>query len=185
MTGDKKAPPDDDAMDESFVGSLNEGESLDDILSDSDLFLDEAMIRDPMPDARDEIAARDPFSADYMEFLKDKAARNRVDPRRVDSELRANLLEKPYLTERPEEAGLRGAAAVWRSLRDQIREESLNLMDASGREELLLLQRELSARKAIVATVDKGLDILLNRLEQRLSALSSDNRSTIVGDEED
>ncbi len=206
MAGNDKAPPDkkkasradtkqktsaqnlpgddNEANDPDIVGDI-ESVSLDDVLSERDLFLDEALVRDPMPDSRDEIAARDPFSADYMEFLREKALRNRVDPREVDTELRANLLEKPYLTERPEEAGLRGAAAVWRSLRDQIHEESLNLIDTSGRHELLILQRELIARKTIVETVDKGLGMLLDRLRQRLEELPPDNGSVSTKDDTD
>lgn len=162
-----------------------ESASLDDVLSERDQILDDALLSGPLQETEEEIGSRDPFAADYLEFLRGKAVRQRKDPRRVDAELRANLLEKPYLTERPEEAGLRGAAAVWRSLRDQIREESLNMLDTSKRDELLMLQRELKARKSIVESVDHGLGLLLQRLKQRLDTLPPEDDLRVAGEEAD
>ena len=137
-------------------------DSRDDILSS-------AMPETLLPDSEEAFYARDPFSADYADFLKSKAEIRQEKASRVDEDLRANLLEKPFLMAKPEESTLRGAAAVWRSLRDQLKNESLQILDRSDPEELLMLQRELRARQMVLESVTKGVDGLIKRVEQRLS----------------
>jgi hypothetical protein len=123
-------------------------------------------------DSEEAFYARDPFSADYADFLKGRAEITRAREARVDKEMRANLLARPHLMERPEESTSRGAAAVWRSLKDQLANESLTILDRSDPEELLMLQRELQARKMVLDSITKGVDGLLKRVEQRLGELS-------------
>lgn len=125
-----------------------------------------------LPDSEEAFYARDPFSADYADFLKGKADIRWAKEAAVDQEMRADLLERPHLMERPEESTHRGAAAVWRSLKDQLKNESLTILDRSDPEELLMLQRELQARKMVVDSVAKGVEGLLKRVEQRLGELS-------------
>jgi hypothetical protein len=129
-------------------------------------------------DSEEAFYARDPFSADYVDFLRDKAEIGRTRETRVDAELRADLLARPYLMERPEESTNRGAAAVWRSLKGQLANEGLSILDGSDPEELLMLQRDLQARKMVLDSVAKGVDGLLKRVEQRLGDLS---RTTDAG----
>ena len=124
---------------------------------------------DGLPQSEDEFFARDPFSADYVMFRRGQAELRRVKRARVNEQLRSDMLERPHLMEKPAEAGNRGAAAVWRSLRDLLRSETETLIDSSSLEELMLLKRELEARKAIVEAVNAGLLQQLKRLEQRLS----------------
>jgi len=131
-------------------------------------------ISDPvLPQSEEDFALRDPFSADYIEFrLQQAQYKNRIEGR-ANPQLRADLLASPHLLEKPAESGSRGAAAVWRSLRDILGDESLQVMDSSGREELLHLKRELMSRKAVVAAVGEGIGKQLQRIEQRLSAFDN------------
>jgi hypothetical protein len=123
-------------------------------------------------DGEEAFYARDPFSADYVDFLRGKAEISRARVTQVDTELRADLLARPYLMERPEESTNRGAAAVWRSLKGQLANEGQTILDGSDTEELLMLQRELQARKMVLDAVAKGVEGLLKRVEQRLGELS-------------
>jgi hypothetical protein len=123
-----------------------------------------------LPETVDAFYARDPFSADYVDFLKYKGQARRAERQtKIDLGLRASLLEQPLIMEKPEEAAFRGSAAVWRSLRDQLRMESDKLIDESDPFELDALERDLNARKAIVGAVGRGLDMLLKRVQQRKS----------------
>jgi len=135
--------------------------SLDDLRGDEDDLPDQGLAA-----YEQRSVEQDPFVADYASNLK-RMARDRKGAR-VDRQLRASLLEHPHLFPTPEEHGQRGGAAVWRSLRDQLHDESLELVDSSSRSELLALKRELESRRAIVAAVEKGLGHLLERLERRL-----------------
>jgi hypothetical protein len=146
--------------------------------SGRDSLLDGAVPPTLLPDSEEAFYARDPFSADYADFLKGKADIRWAKEAAVDQEMRADLLARPHLMERPEESTHRGAAAVWRSLKDQLKNESLTILDRSDPEELLMLQRELQARKLVVDSVAKGVEGLLKRVEQRLGELS---RSTDGG----
>ena len=122
-----------------------------------------------LPESEEAFYARDPFSADYADFLKSKGAARRTERRaRVDEGLRASLLERPFLMEKPEEAAHRGATAVWRSLKDQLKQESHKIIDDSDASELQALESELASRQALVSAVGKGIDMLLKRLRQRL-----------------
>ena len=135
-----------------------------------------------LPDSEEAFYARDPFSADYADFLKEKGQLRRDKAARVDEDLRADLLARPVLMERPEESTHRGAAAVWRSLRDQLKNESLAILDGSDPQELLMLQRELQARKMVLESVGKGIDGLLKRVEQRLDDTDAPQK-TLKGSE--
>ena len=66
-------------------------------------------------------------------------------------------------------------AAVWRSLRDLLRGETQALIDNSELEELLMLKRELTTRKAFAEAVNSGLESQLLRLEQRIAAFDPDD----------
>lgn len=134
-----------------------------------------------MPASEEAFYSRDPFSADYTDFVKEKGRLKRQARARVDGELRADLLAKPYLMEVPDEAAHRGAGAVWRSLRDQLHNESLGVIDGSDIEEIKLLERELKARKLIVAAVSTGIDDLLKRVGHRLNDLEG-GKKPIQGD---
>ena len=123
-----------------------------------------------LPESEESFYARDPFSADYADFLKSRSAARRSGRKaRVDEGLRASLLERPYLMEKPEAAVHRGAAAVWRSLKDQLKQESQKIIDDSDAAELQTLESELASRRALVMAVGKGIDMLLKRLRQRLN----------------
>lgn len=150
---------------------LAHGGGIGDFTSGRDDLLSAAVPATLLPDSEEAFYARDPFSADYADFLKDKADMRRDKAPRVDAELRADLLVKPHLMAKPEESTHRGAAAVWRSLRDQLKNESLAILDRSDPEELLMLQRELRARQMVLESVSKGVDGLLKRVEQRLTDL--------------
>ncbi len=136
-----------------------------------------------LPDSEEAFYARDPFSADYADFLKEKGQLRRDKAARVDEDLRADLLARPFLMERPEESTHRGAAAVWRSLRDQLKNESLAILDGSDPQELLMLQRELQARKMVLESVGKGIDGLLKRVEQRLDDTDALQKPASKGNE--
>lgn len=125
-----------------------------------------------LPETEEAFYARDPFSADYGDMLHDRKDLRLT--RKVDHRLREDLLEKPFLMERPEEAGTRGAAAVWRSLRAQLHGSSVDLPDGSDPEELRLLRRELEAHRMVVQSLTKGLDGLVKRIGQRLDELKAD-----------
>lgn len=140
--------------------------------SGRDSLLDGAVPPTLLPDSEEAFYARDPFSADYADFLKGRAEITRAKETRVDKELRADLLACPHLMERPEESTNRGAAAVWRSLKDQLANEGMNILDRSEPEELLMLQRELQARRMVLDAVTKGVEGLLKRVDQRLGELS-------------
>lgn len=148
---------------------LAHGGGIGDFTSGRDDLLSAAVPATLLPDSEEAFYARDPFSADYADFLKDKADLRREKAPRVDAELRADLLVKPHLMAKPEESTHRGAAAVWRSLRDQLKNESLAILDRSEPEELLLLQRELRARQMVLESVAKGVEGLIKRVEQRLA----------------
>lgn len=116
----------------------------------------------------DERQVADPFSSDFADFVqRERELRNQLASQ-VDEQLRADLLEKPYLMERPEEGAYRGIGAVWRSLRDQLDAGGEEKLDSSDREELTLLKRELKARKHLVEAVVKGIDKSLDAVEARL-----------------
>ncbi|MHC0053382.1 hypothetical protein [Actibacterium sp. D379-3] len=138
--------------------------------SDRDALLGEDIPDPALPQTEEEYISRDPFSADYVDFRLHEAEAKQGDIHRVNAKLRADLLAAPHLMEKPAESGNRGAAAVWRSLRDILREESHEIIDNSGLEELLMLKRELEARKAVVEAVNAGIGNQLKRLEQRLTA---------------
>ena len=138
--------------------------------AERDSLLGEPLPESLLPETEDEFASRDPFSADYLEFQKDNIEKKRVEQRKVDGQLRVDLLARPHLMKEPAESGARGGAAVWRSLRDILRQESATLMDSSGLEELLMLKRELEGRKGIVEAVSAGLDKQMQRLDQRIAA---------------
>lgn len=127
-----------------------------------------------LPESEEAFYARDPFSADYADFLKSKGAARRTERKaRVDEGLRASLLERPFLMDKPEETAHRGAAAVWRSLKDQLKQESQKIIDDSDPAELQALESELASRQALVIAVGKGIDMLLKRLRQRLHEVPS------------
>lgn len=138
--------------------------------AERDSLLGEPLAETTLPESEDEFAARDPFSSDYLEFQKANLEQRRFEQRKVDGQLRADLLARPHLMKEPGESGTRGAAAVWRSLRDILRQESATLMDSSRLDELLDLKRELEGRKGIVEAVATGLDKQLQRLDQRIAA---------------
>lgn len=166
--GAETAPPPAEAEVQGVDMDLTHGGGVGEFTSGRDDLLSSAVPATLLPDSEEAFYARDPFSADYADFLKDKAEMREQKAPRVDAELRADLLAKPYLMARPEESTLRGAAAVWRSLRDQLKNESLAILDRSDPEELLMLQRELRARQMVLASVTKGVDGLIKRVEQRL-----------------
>ncbi len=153
-------------------GSLHdlENASLSTFAADRDEFLDVDIPESALPQTEDDFLSRDPFSADYVEFQHAKAELRREVEGHVKTELREDMLVKPHLMKKPEEGAHRGAAAVWRSLRDQLHEESLAQIDTSGKEELLLLKNDLITRKAVVDTVSEGIGNLLKRLDGRLKA---------------
>lgn len=122
-----------------------------------------------LPGSEEAFHARDPFSADYAEFLRGTADRREVQAPRVDTGLRTDLLAHPYLLARPEEAAQRGAAAVWRSLRNQLLQDPTALPDSSTREELQQLRRDIGAQKLLVDSVARGIDMQLRRIDQRLA----------------
>lgn len=133
------------------------------------------MLEDMVPDAalpadKDEFYHRDPFSADYVDFVHEREGARTDGGAKVDRKLRDDMLAQPHLLQKPEESANRGAAAVWRSLRDQLHEESLEMIDTSDREELLILKGDLMTRKALVDSVGEGLTNLIKRLDQRLAA---------------
>lgn len=128
-----------------------------------------------LPQDETEFAARDPFSADFILFRLDRSKRRGQQKARLNKQLRADLLEKPHLMENPAESGTRAGAAVWRSLRDLLRGETQALIDNSELEELLMLKRELTTRKAFAEAVNSGLESQLLRLEQRIAAFDPDD----------
>lgn len=144
--------------------------------SGRDALLEGAVPPTLLPDSEEAFYARDPFSADYADFLKTKADIRWAKEAPVNAEMRADLLARPHLMERPEESTHRGASAVWRSLKDQLKNESLTILDRSDPEELQMLLRELRVRKMVVDSVAKGVDGLLKRVEQRLGELA------VIGD---
>lgn len=168
-TGTDAAPTPAQAVFPGVDVDLAHGGGIGDFTAGRDDLLSAAVPATLLPDSEEAFYARDPFSADYADFLKDKADLRREKTARVDLELRADLLAKPHLMAKPEESTHRGAAAVWRSLRDQIKNESLGILDRSDPEELLLLQRELRTRQMVLESVAKGVDGLLKRVEQRLA----------------
>ncbi len=157
-------------------GSLThlENATLVAFAADRDSFLTEELPESLLPQGEEEFMSRDLFSADYVEFLYAKRDVNET-VRGVNRGLRESLLEKPHLMEKPEEGAHRGAAAVWRSLRDQLHEESLQKIDSSERDELLLMRSELELRRAVVESVAKGLGALLKRLDDRLAAIGAED----------
>ncbi len=169
------AGKDDDALqpggDPVGLAQLDEA-TLVSFASDRDGFLTEELPASLLPQGEDEFVARDLFSSDYVEFLYRKRDVNEA-VRGVNKGLRESLLEKPHLMEKPEEGAHRGAAAVWRSLRDQLHEETLQKIDASGREELLLMRSELELRRAVVESVGAGMGDLLKRLDDRVAAIDA------------
>lgn len=128
-----------------------------------------------LPGSEEAFYARDPFSADYADFLKEKGEMRRAKAVSFDEELRASLLARPQLMEKPEESAHRGAAAVWRSLRGQLHNEGLELLDTSNIEELEMLQRDLKTRKMVLDSVTKGVDGLLKRVEQRIGEVRAES----------
>lgn len=137
--------------------------------AERDLLLTGDLPDSALPQSEEEYVSRDPFSADYVEFRLSETRHRNEKQAKVNTKVRADLLEQPHLLEKPAESGSRGAAAIWRSLRDMLREESHTVMDNSGLQELLMLKRELETRKRIVEAVNEGLANQLKRLEQRLS----------------
>ena len=137
--------------------------------SERDEILEGASPDSLLPETEEAFYARDPFSADYLELLQER--RELRPARTVDQRLRQDLLERPHLMERPEEGAHRGAAAVWRSLRGQLHQSEDDLLDSSDPQELLLLQREVEARRMVVDSVNRGLEMLLKRIKQRIEAL--------------
>ncbi|MEM1315130.1 MAG: hypothetical protein AAGI51_11280 [Pseudomonadota bacterium] len=111
--------------------------------------------------------AADRFSAESLDRASARSAHRPV--RQVDEALRADLLERPHLFATPQENGRRGIVAVWRSLKDQLRDETLKMIDGSSRAELMMHRRELESRRAVVASVEKGLESLLERIDRRLA----------------
>lgn len=163
-------PPPSQAEIQGMDMDLTNGSGIGEFTASRDDILSAAVPESLLPDSEDSFYARDPFSADYADFLKGNAEAWRENAASVDNELRANLLAKPYMMTKPEESTLRGAAAVWRSLRDQLKNESLAILDRSDPAELLMLQRELRTRKMLLDSVSKGVTGLLSRVEQRLEA---------------
>ena len=152
-----------------------EGAGVAGFTADRDSYLSQALpagvdTSGVLPESEEAFYARDPFSADYADFLKSKGAARRSGRKaRVDEGLRASLLERPYLMEKPEEAAHRGAAAVWRSLKDQLKQESQKIIDGSDASDLQALESELASRQALVTAVGRGIEMLLKRLRQRLN----------------
>ena len=152
-----------------------EGAGVAGFTADRDSYLSQALpegvdVSGVLPESEEAFYARDPFSADYADFLKSKGAARRSGRKaRVDEGLRASLLERPYLMEKPEEAAHRGAAAVWRSLKDQLKQESQKIIDGSDASDLQALESELASRQALVTAVGRGIEMLLKRLRQRLN----------------
>ena len=151
-----------------------EGAGVAGFTADRDSYLSQALpdgveFSGVLPETEEAFYARDPFSADYADFLKSRGIARRTERKaRVDEGLRASLLERPYLMEKPEEAAHRGAAAVWRSLKDQLKQESHKIIDDSDPSELQALESELASRQALVLAVSRGIEMLLKRLRQRL-----------------
>lgn len=145
-------------------------ESAEDMFAfERDMLLDGDIASSLLPQGEDELFDRDPFSADFVTFRIAQSQARKEKYAALNEQLREDLLQSPHLMEKPAEAGNRGAAAVWRSLRDLLRGETEALVDSSSVEELMLLKRELETRKTIVEAVNTGLESQLKRLEQRLS----------------
>ncbi len=144
--------------------------SLGDIRQEWDELVPNELAVAALPGDREEFMARDPFSEDYVLFRKERAAAKQNEEV-VNAKVRDDLLEKPYLMPNPVEEGVNGAAAVWRSLRDILHEESRKLIDTSGKTELMMLRRELLTRKAIVEAVNAGIANQLERLDKRVALL--------------
>lgn len=143
-----------------------------------DVLLDGDIPDSALPQDEDALFDRDPFSADFVAYRIGQSQRRKEKYKALNEQLRDDLLEHPHLLEKPAESGTRGAAAVWRSLRDLLRGETEGIIDGSSVEELKMLKRELETRKAIVEAVNTGLQHQLKRLEQRLSA--HDKRDTEI-----
>ena len=159
----------DGTSDASKASKLDEA-TLTFFASDRDSFLTEDLPQSFLPQGEEEFMSRDVFSADYVEFLYAKRDVNE-SVRGVNAALRESLLEKPHLMEKPEEGAHRGAAAVWRSLKDHLHNETLDRVDSSGREELVQIRNELELRRAVVRALDQRMGDLLKRLDDRMSAL--------------
>lgn len=152
-----------------------ENASLDMFSSERDEMLPVDMDAVPVIVDKDDFISRDPFSADYVDFaMGRKALKKDGGAAAARRKLRDDLLSRPHLMPKPEEAAHRGSAAVWRSLRDQLKEISLGQIDSSGPEELQLLRNDLMARKQIVDSVAEGLTKLIERLDNRLAAATVD-----------
>lgn len=160
------------------MGPLADG--ISNFRDEWDNFLPSELAESGVPLNREEFSLRDPFSEDYSNFRQEQSDNKRANES-VDDDIRADLLEKPFLMKNPVEEGARGAAAVWRSLRDQLHEETLLLIDSSGETELQMLRRELLAQKAIVEAVSLGLKAQLDRLDSTLSAIVAENSNKKSG----
>lgn len=125
-------------------------------------------------------AGQDRFSPEHLDRASALSERRPV--RKVDEELRADLLERPHLFANPQENGRRGLVAVWRSLKDQLRDETLTIIDSSTPSELAMHRRELESRRAVVASVEQGLEILIARIDQRLAESGEDPPDRESGD---
>lgn len=142
-------------------------EAIQSFTTDRDDLLGRTPPESLLPDSEEAFYARDPFSADYADFLKDRGGPRAGGPR-IDAGLRADLLARPHLMTHPEEAAHRGAAAVWRSLRAQLHNEAQGVLDRSDPAELEMLRREMDTRKRVAEGVTRGLDAVIRRVEQRL-----------------
>ncbi len=147
-----------------------ENATLTAFAADRDALIDDMVPAAALPADRDEFYHRDPFSGDYVDYVNAREGSRTDGGAKVARKLREDLLSKPHLLPKPEEGANRGAAAVWRSLRDQLHQESLGMIDSSDREELLILKGDLMTRKALVDSVGEGLTNLIKRLDQRLAA---------------
>ena len=165
-TKSNDAPP---VVDNEQLGNSAEALFNAEDLFDPESLLNSEVLFDGLPQTEDEFYDRDPFSADYVLFRRSQSAVAREKRARVNENMRKDMLEHPHLLDNPAEASNRGAAAIWRSLRDLLRNESKELIDTSSLEELMLLKRDLETRKAVVEAVNTGLEHQLKRLEQRLS----------------
>lgn len=146
-----------------------------------ELPVDQGLDENGVPLGMQELVNRDPFTAEYVQFRLDQARGRRENAQSVDTQKRADLLTNPHLMEKPAEVGNRGAVAVWRSLRDLLREESTTLMDTSNVHELQMLRRELFSRKTLIEAVTMGLDMQLKRLDERIKIATAEAKAAKQG----
>ncbi len=130
-----------------------------------------------LPLSMQELAARDPFTEEYIQFRSGQAKKRREREQEVDVNIRADLLKNPHFMEKPAESGNRGAVAAWRSLRDQLKGESTALMDSSGLADLQMLRRELFTRRTLIEAVKMGLDMQLKRLDDRIKLAAEEEEA--------